>query len=68
MQSAQPRRLPAFEPLKTMRFYFLLHGYGSGRASTPAADFKLRVVSLNVLTSNDDHDAVIDLVTAHHRT
>ena len=28
MQSAQPRRLPAFEAPKTTRFYFLLHGYG----------------------------------------
>ncbi len=36
----------------------------SGRASTPVADFKLRVVSLNVLTSNEDHDAVIDFLNS----
>ena len=38
----------------------------SGRTSTSVADFKLRVVSLNVLTSNDDHDAVIDFLHSTH--
>lgn len=38
----------------------------SGRTSTSVVDFKLRVVSLNVLTSNDDHDAVIDFLHSTH--
>jgi endonuclease/exonuclease/phosphatase (EEP) superfamily protein YafD len=35
-----------------------------GRTGTLDPDFKLRVVSLNVLTTNEDHDAVIDFINS----